>query len=138
MTARIPASLFGEMQRKAKPGKRLQPERGIHLAVLRFLRATLPPGTPIHHSPNELAMSGKSAARVVSGAKHMGMMPGWPDIEFVVGSVFYGVEVKAGKGRLTEAQKECRDMIVGAGGFYGVVHSVDDTHVLLDAWGLTQ
>jgi hypothetical protein len=110
-------------------------EMPVHLAVLGYLRTVLPPHAIIHHAANELGLSGPAAARAVAKAKHLGMMPGWPDLEvFVCGHPPMFFEVKADGGRLTDAQKEVADRLTGAGCNVAVVRGIADVRAALAAW----
>jgi len=51
---------------------------------------------------------------------------GLPDIMVLHKSTFYGLEVKKDKGKLSEEQKEIRDLVELNGGEYFVVRSVRD------------
>lgn len=147
MTERIPASLFSDLHRKARPGKRVARELPVHREVLRFLRAELPPGTVVMHAPGGGDLGGGAAAhRAAAKARSMGYSDGTPDL-FWVGwdGVLHCVEVKApggavggSKGYLSRDEREVKDLLVWAGARYGVVRSVDDARVLLDAWGFTR
>jgi hypothetical protein len=132
MTERIPAS-----QLKAVLGKQKAPrtdvEGPIHVAILAFLRWSLPDAV-IHHSPNEVDMSGRQAARMVSRARDLGMRPGWPDIEILWRGRFWTIEVKAPDNHPTRDQRECGTEIIAQGGRWGVARSVDDARRLIGQW----
>lgn len=51
---------------------------------------------------------------------------GWPDICLISKGTFYGIEVKAEKGRLSPDQQELGDEIEKHGGIYIVARSIDD------------
>ena len=115
-------------------------EGPIHRATLHYLRLALPPisAKTIHHSPNEMNIRAnrKSKAIAQNKSKALGMKKGWPDIQFVHVGRFYTMEAKSETGRLSKEQKECRDAIEAAGGFYAVVRSVDDAKAALIEWGI--
>lgn len=116
--------------------KRQSPERKAHLAVLEFLRAVLHGNPVIHHSPNELGLSGDAAARQVAKHKHLGMTPGFPDL---VAFTFHGplfFEIKAEGGSVTPAQRAVHADLSRLGYRCGVVRSVDDVRERLAAWGI--
>jgi hypothetical protein len=51
---------------------------------------------------------------------------GWPDICLIHGGTFYGIEVKAEKGRLSPEQEELGSDIEKHGGVYIIARSIDD------------
>jgi hypothetical protein len=66
-----------------------------------------------------------------------GVHAGWPDIEILPGNgrVCF-MEVKAPKGRLSEAQRGLLNWMIAVGYDVAVVRSVDDARAALRAWGL--
>ena len=114
---------------------RRSPERSIHLAVLGYLRAVLP-GALVHHAAQGLDIPGPAAARAVAKAKHMGMLPGWPDLEVLHRGRFLAFEVKAEGGRLSPAQSDVRAAMEAQGVPYAVVRSIDDVREALVDWGI--
>ena len=85
-------------------------EDKVHLRVVNWLNAVLPPGYLLHHSPNE----GKRHINFKTKLKRMGTQSGWPDLElFIPDDGFLAgveprpifLELKRTKGgRLSEAQ----------------------------------
>lgn len=115
---------------------RQSPERTIHLAILQFLRSTLYGGPIIHHSANEIGLSGRDVARHIANAKHMGMVPGYPDL---VCHTFHGdlfFEVKAEGNSLTPAQKAVHADLIRLNRKVAVVRSIDDVREKLAEWGI--
>ncbi len=115
---------------------RQSPERIVHLAVLDFLRAVLFGNPVIHHSPNELGLSGAAAARQVAKHKHLGMTSGFPDL---VAFTFHGplfFEVKAEGNYPTPAQRAVHADLERMGYRCAVVRSIDDVRVALARWGI--
>ena len=116
--------------------KRQSPERRAHLAVLGYLRTVLHGNPIIHHSPNELGLSGVQAERLVGRHKQLGMVPGYPDL---VAITFHGdlyFEVKAEGGSLSTAQKDVHADLRRLGRKVAVVRSIDDVREYLAAWGI--
>lgn len=111
--------------------RRQSPERKIHLAVLEYLRLRLP-GAVVHHSPNEIGLKGKDVARQIAKAKHLGMLPGYPDLIVHWQGLTIGFEVKAPGNSLTAAQKAVRDAFRANGLRFYVVRSVSDVEAALD------
>jgi hypothetical protein len=52
--------------------------------------------------------------------------PGSPDIILIRGGRFYGIEAKAGRGRLSKVQAEFGRRCIAAGGEYIVAHGIED------------
>lgn len=133
MTARINARDFARIA--AQPGKRRSLETPLHRQIVNWLRWQLPKAV-LHHSPNELDMPGKDAARLVAKAKSMGMRPGWPDIEFMLNGRMYFMEVKAGNNRPSPEQKKVHDELRAQGAFVAVVTSLDEAQAAVRRWGI--
>ena len=108
---------------------RKHPEMHIHKAIFDWLCLKLPRAV-IHHSPNELGMSGPAIKRQVAKHKRMGMRVGFPDFLVLLRVGLkcrtVGLEVKAGKNRQSDAQKDVEnDFKVNLAEYY-VVRSIDD------------
>lgn len=80
--------------------KSRRPEQALHRAVIQYLDAVLPADAWAFHVPNG---GGRTK---VEGAilKAMGVRPGIPDICIVWQGRAHWVEIKSGKGRLSDAQ----------------------------------
>ena len=78
-------------------------------------------------TPASLArrLSRTAAAFTVALAK-LGAAKGIPDRIAVKDGRFYGIEVKAPRGRMSEFQASFRDELVAAGGVYIEARSLDD------------
>jgi len=107
------AALFGRKRRG-------NPEALIQRAIIDRLRWF---DVLCHHSPNE----GKRTAITGRRLKGEGMRAGWPDL------ACYGpngehalLEVKAPKGRLSDAQRECHAELARKGQVVRVVTSQDE------------
>lgn len=114
---------------------RIDRENPIQRAIIDFLRQALP-GCLIHHSPNELGMSGPAAARQIAKAKHNGMLPGFPDLVVAHDGGILFLEVKAEGNYLTENQRAVHDALAAMGHRISVVRSIDDTKEMLGKWGV--
>ena len=115
---------------------RQSPERQAHLAILGYLRAVLYGNPIIHHSPNELGLSGPAAARQVAKHKMLGMTPGFPDL---VAMTFHGplfFEIKAGRNSASPAQDAVAADLKRLGYRFAIVRSIEDTRAALAAWGI--
>jgi len=116
--------------------KRQSPERISHLAILDYLRGVLHGNPLIHHSPNELGLSGEAAARQVAKHKHLGMVPGFPDL---VAFTFHGplfFEVKAAANTATAPQRAVHADLTRLNYRVAVVRSIEDVRAALAAWGI--
>lgn len=117
--------------------KRVDLEGPIHRSILAYLRRALP-GAIIHHSANEIGISGKEAARQVAKAKSLGMVPGFPDLVVFltadVGPLFF--EVKAKGGTLTQSQRDVIAALDALGYRVAMVRSIDDVAARLRDWGI--
>lgn len=58
---------------------------------------------------------------------------GCPDICGVMNGKFYGLEVKVGKNKLSQFQKQAQEDIEKAGGIYKVIRSIEDLEDLIMA-----
>lgn len=126
-----------DLRASQKKAKRQDVEGPIHVAILEYLAFALP-RAEVHHSPNELNMAGDKKPKAIAQAraKRMGMRPGWPDIEFVLGGRVYFLEVKAPGGTQSEDQEAVELALTKAGAPYATVRSVNETTIALKEWGL--
>ena len=109
-------------------------EGPVHLSVLNYLRTVLH-GAVVHHSPNAFGMAGADVARQIAKHKHMGMVPGFPDLLALTfhGPLFF--EVKA-EGGLSEAQKAFHADLRRMNYRVAVVRCVEDVRCALAEWGI--
>jgi hypothetical protein len=119
----------------------VKPEAALQRTIIQGLRVALPHGWIVAHVPN----GGKRSE--VEGAifKAMGVVAGFPDI-LIMGVKYFGddepqpvcclIEVKAGKGRLSDAQLACHDRLSEMNFPVAVVRSWDETVSWCRAWGL--
>jgi hypothetical protein len=100
---------------KAAPSER-QIQISIKNALVMF-------GVVCIHIPNEGRRSAVAGRRL----KQEGLLPGAPDLVCVgdAGRVAF-LEVKAQKGRLSDTQTDCHDMLRRKGHAVAVVRSIDD------------
>lgn len=124
-------SLFhGKRQRGCAPPA--ASEYQLHCAVADTCRRWLSPGWIFTHVPNGERRDQVTAARL----KRMGVTPGFPDLLFLgpAGEVCW-IELKAKRGRLSEAQAAIAARLVAAG--HGYLCSADYRDIIetLKAWG---
>jgi hypothetical protein len=116
--------------------RRIDREGPIHRAIIRYLRAQLPVGAIIHHSPNEGVRGGRAGAIDGKRRKEMGQLAGFPDIFIMLGDRCFFVEVKAEGNGLTKDQRAFRDHCKAQGVPFAVCRSIDDAAETLREWGL--
>lgn len=116
-------------------GKRIDREGPIHRAILRYLETVLP-GAIVHHSANEVPLSGRNVERAIAKAKHNGMKPGYPDLIAHYRGWTLGFEVKAEGNCLTKTQKEMKAAFEAQGIPYAVVRSIEDVREVLTEWNV--
>ena len=105
-------------------------ERSLHEAVAQFLAVALPREAFWFHPPNGEYRTDADGARL----KRMGTKAGVPDVCLVYGGKFYGIELKARRGRLSEAQHACHRAIRLAGCDVIVARSLTEVALALEAW----
>jgi hypothetical protein len=138
MTVTWPTSteLRRPVKRGKRPGtaKRTYPERTIQCAIVKALRKHCRPSQAFWYAiPN----GGKRDVITAARLKAEGVVPGAPDLGFVLprGLAAF-LEIKASKGRQSEAQEHIERQIESLGGRYAVAHSVDEAWAVLSAWGV--
>lgn len=118
-----------------------RPEQTLQIAVARFLRLALRAPTfwsSIDHG------AGKMTRASAGLRKARGVKAGLPDILIIhrerlhnsLRAVVLGIELKAGKGSLSPAQKEMHDAFPDAGAFYFVAKSVEEVEGCLREVGI--
>ncbi len=113
--------------------KRINHEAPIHIAILNYLKWQFP-GAVIHHSVNEGNRGGVKGARDGYRNKAMGQRAGWPDLVMLYHGRFWAFEVKAPKGKLSDAQALCGADIQRNGWRWAVVRSVDEVKAHIKLW----
>lgn len=112
--------------------KRGQAEFRLHCAVADLLRKCAKPAVYWTTIPNGEARSLVTGARL----KRQGVRPGAPDILLIVNGQAIGLELKAGKGRQTDNQRDTEQDWTAAGGTYHVANGYDAAFSFLDAAGV--
>jgi len=113
------------------PGPRLS-ESQIQIAVMEHLRLRALPGVVAWHVPNGGSRSKAEAGRF----KAEGVVPGIPDINILWAGHFYGLELKAEKGRVSPAQQDMHEQMTAAGATVAVAYGLDAAIRQLEAWGV--
>lgn len=109
-------------------------EENTQMACVKWFAYQYPQYYPyLHHSPN----GGKRNVREGARFKAMGVKAGFPDIAIYLFSeecrgLF--IEMKTGKGRQTESQKEWQRMLVGQGCRYEVCRSFEEFKTAVESY----
>lgn len=113
----------------------MRAEDALQQSVCDYLDNALPRASWYTAIPNGAVLAGDKAARgrQMNRLKRTGLKPGAPDLFVVHDGRFLAIELKAGTGKLSEAQERTCDAIVGAGGGYTVARSVDAVEAFLRA-----
>jgi hypothetical protein len=103
--------------------RRKQPEAALQRAVMEALRLVLLPQRSIVFAvPNGGARRPAEAAILIG----QGVVPGIPDLIVLFDSTGAGLELKAGKGQLTEQQRDVHARFAAAGIPVAVVRTVGE------------
>lgn len=110
--------------------RRNQPERELQKACAEYMRHLPPPPA----GPWWTAVSPNAGKRTIGAAKlakAMGLQPGTPDILVLWNGAFTGIELKAAKGSLSDAQDAAGAAISQAGGNVLLARTVDEFQACL-------
>lgn len=114
---------------------RRHPELALHKAVVAYLRVACPqpPEGPLWwHTHNE----GKRSKADAATAKAMGQWRGLPDLLLLWRGRLHGIELKAGRGKLSPAQDRCHEALTLAGAVVTTCRSVEEVDGFLRACGV--
>lgn len=112
--------------------RRQQREQTDHRAVIQHFGWRGRPGAFVFHPAN-----GGWRSRVEGAIlKSMGVVPGVPDIVCIFQGRAYFLEMKAPKGRLTDAQRVVHERLRKAGANVAVAHGIDEALAQLEQWKL--
>ena len=112
--------------------RRAQPETQIQRAVIEHLARRARPGVFAFHVPN-----GGWRSRVEGAIlKAIGTVAGVPDIVCIFQGRVYALELKAGRGRLTDVQRVVHERLREAGANVAIAHGIDQAVARLEAWNL--
>lgn len=109
-----------------------RPEQDIHRSVVAHLRSRAMPGVFFFHSPN----GGKRNAIEAKIFKGLGVRAGVPDLILFYRAQIFGLELKAGKGRVSPAQLATMNDMEMAGARVAVACSLDEALITLEYWGV--
>jgi hypothetical protein len=111
---------------------RRHPEQDIQEALADHLRLRAAPGTHWFH----LANGGARAAIEGAILKACGVRAGTPDLILIKGGKTFGLELKAGNGRVSLAQQSAHAEMRAAGAEVAVAIGIDDALAQLERWQL--
>lgn len=114
----------------------MRPEDQLQTEVASYLTAVMPRASWWTATANGAWFGGDKTRRAIQAArmKRTGVKSGTPDIIICHDGRFLSIELKAGKGKQSDAQQEVEDAISVAGGGYAVCRSIADVHAVLSAW----
>ena len=108
-------------------------EHRLQMAAATFLAAVLPRDC---YWTSVDAGQGRMDVRAGQMRKARGVKAGFVDILIIYGGHFHGLELKASKGRLSEAQHVAHAQIREAGGKVELCHSIEEVETALRAWDI--
>ena len=110
--------------------KRNHPEDALQKAVCQYLDVALPPDAIYWHTPN-----GGGRSKAQAGIfKAMGVKAGIPDLFILWNGELSGIELKAGRGTVSPAQKAMHEALEIQHVPVAVCRSIDDVHTKLDGY----
>lgn len=109
---------------------RKSPEADLQIAAVEFIRRAYPTLT-FWFCPNGGNLSRAQAGRF----KAMGLLPGVPDLHFILPQGQLGcIEMKGPKGKMSAEQKWFRDKAERCGVQWAECRSLEDVEFTLNAW----
>ena len=117
-----------------KRRKRRHPEQDLQRAVIAFLDLALPKRDSFWFAvPNgAVLVSPREGAKL----KWLGGKPGVPDIMILYRGLAFGLELKTGPNKLSDAQIRVHQEMVKAGCYVAVCYSVDEVKDALIGWNV--
>jgi hypothetical protein len=130
-TGPIPAS---SRPRSTRPlsKRRQHPEEDLQRQVVRFLKQSLVGNSVVFHVPN----GGRRAFLEALRFKAAGVLAGMVDLGIVNDGRLVGIELKAGKGQVSDAQAWCHQRLRAAGAPVYVCRSLDEVIAALQEAGV--
>ena len=108
--------------------KRLEDQ--LQGTVVAYLRQCLPTRAIVFAVPNGGYRNAREAARL----KWQGVTPGVPDLLVMIDGRTFGIELKAPKGRLSDAQKAIGDKFTANGFPWTCARSLDEVEAFLQSY----
>ena len=112
--------------------KRKHLEEDLQRTVVKFLRKHLVGNSVVFHVPN----GGRRGFLEAQRFKRMGVLAGMVDLGVVNDGRLIGLELKAGKGRVSDTQAWCHRQLNAAGAYVFVCRSLDDVIAALKETGV--
>jgi len=109
-----------------------RPEQQYQRAVIQHIAWRARPGVFAFHVPNGGWRSRVEAAIL----KEIGTVAGVPDLICIFEGQCYALELKAGRGRLTDVQRVVHERLREAGAHVAVAHGIDEALAWLEVWNL--
>ena len=109
-------------------------ERDLTKMVNQYFQLALRPDAAWTHFPAGELRTARTGALL----KAMGTKPGWPDFQIIFDAQAFFIELKTGKGRVSENQKIAHEKLREAGAEVEVCRNFDDVVNTVNDWGLTQ
>ncbi len=118
-----------------RPCPRPTAEQSLQRTVADYLALCVPapPSGPWWTAVNPIPAKSRAVAGI---SKSMGLRAGTPDIVMCWKGRLVGIELKAGRGRLSLAQIETHDAITLAGGVVTTCRTLDEVAALLATLGV--
>lgn len=115
-----------------------RPEQALQQAVYKYIRYAAP-HVLVFHVPNGMRAGGRNPIATGAIFKSMGVVPGVADLllfwkEVGIHAGCGAIELKAGKGKLTDHQVSFSVQWTKLGGKYAVCKSIDDVEASLKHW----
>jgi hypothetical protein len=112
--------------------RRLHPEEDLQRQVVRFLQRSLTGNSLVFHVPN----GGRRGFLEALRFKSMGVLAGMVDLGIVTDGRLLGIELKAGRGQISDAQAWCHRRLRAAGAPVYVCRSLDEVIAVLQQAGV--
>jgi hypothetical protein len=109
-----------------------RPEQQIQRQVFAHIRARAYPGVFAFHVANGV----NSSIRTGRALKAAGLVAGVPDICIIHRATSHFLELKAGRNKPTQQQKDVMDMLELAGARVAVAYSLEEALYTLECWGI--
>lgn len=116
----------------------MRPEDLLQKSVCEHLDVALPSSAWYCSVPNGSVLAGdpQQRGRQMNKLKATGLKVGAPDLVICWNGRFIGIELKVGKGALSDNQWKVSDRITLAGGLWSVCRSLGDVEAFLDMIGV--
>lgn len=112
--------------------RRARHEDAIQRAVFNHLRTRGAPDMVAFHVPN----GGKRSKVEAAIMKGLGVTAGIPDVIIIKDRQVFALELKALKGRRTDAQRDMLLALEKAGAITAIVYGLDQALHVLESWGV--